>query len=153
MPGGTFLPPKLKRNAVSVAAAAATSTSAAFSMGGIGDCYALILEVTAASGTTPTLDVVVQSSLDGGTNYIDLPLRFAQKTAAGSGTPEHLVFKLGLGGNEVALGQATADTGGSLAKNCIFDPNFMKVKYTIGGTNPSFTFAVSTAVLPPQRIA
>jgi hypothetical protein len=60
-------------------------------------------------------------------------LRFTQVTAAST---KYLVFKLGLGGNEVALEQAAADTGGTLAKNCIFDPHNMRLRYTVGGTNP-----------------
>lgn len=151
MPGGTYLPPKVRRNHATVTAAAATSNTTAFSpILGIADGYQLTLDVTAASGTTPTLDVVLQTSFDAGTNWIDLPLRFAQKTTTAT---EDLVFKLGLGGNEVALGQAVADTGGSLAKNCLFDPVYLRAKYTIGGTNPSFTFGIHSATLPPQRIA
>jgi hypothetical protein len=147
---GNLLFPKLKRNAITVAAAAATANSSAIALAGaLGDSYVFALEVTAASGTSPTLDVVVQTSFDGGTNWHDLPLRYTQKTAAnGAGTSEMLVFKLGLGMNEVALAQVTADTGGQLAKNCLFDPGNLRLRYTIGGTNPSFTFALHTAILP-----
>jgi hypothetical protein len=140
---GNLLAPKLGP-AVTVTAAAATSSTAAFSLGGLGDSYQLILNISAATGTSPTLDAVLQTTFDG-TNYVDLPLRYTQKTAAGIA---FLVFKLGLGMNEVALEQAVADTGGTLAKNCLFDPFHMKVKYTIGGTNPSFTFTLTPCILP-----
>jgi hypothetical protein len=121
-----------------------TVTSSAFALPGLADTYHLILNCTAATGTSPTVDAVLQSSVDGGTTYVNLPLRATQITAAGV---RHLVFKLGLGGNEVALENTAADTGGTLAKNCIFDPNFMKIKFTVGGTNPSVTIVVYGASL------
>lgn len=129
---------------LTVTAAAATASSSNLTLP-IGDCYALTVAVTAATGTTPTCDIVLQTSWDNGTTYRDLPLRYTQKTAAAT---EMIVFKLGLGNNEVALGQVVADTGGQLAKNCVFNPDYLKVKYTIGGTNPSFTFTVDAAALP-----
>ena len=129
---------------LTVTAAAATATSAALKVP-VADTYAIWVNVTTATGTSPTCDIVLQTSVDGGTTYIDLPLRYTQKTAAAA---EVLVFKLGLGQNEVALAQVVADTGGQLAKNCVFDPNYLKVKYTIGGTNPSFTFKMYVMVLP-----
>lgn len=144
MPRSNVVSPILHPSLVSVSAAAATSTSSAFNMG-IADTYSLCLNITAASGTTPTLDVVLQTSLDGGTTYVDLPLRYTQKSATGAAW---LVFKCGLGNNEVALEQAAADTGGTLAKNCVFDWRYMKVKYTIGGTNPSFTFTLNLLGTP-----
>jgi hypothetical protein len=87
---GNLLYPKLYANKVSVTAAAATASSAAFSVGNA-DCYQFVLNVTAATGTSPTMDVVVQTSFDG-TNYIDLPLRYTQVTAA---AVKYLVFKQG----------------------------------------------------------
>lgn len=123
---------------ITVTSAAATSSTAAFSMG-LGDSYAIGINVTVATGTTPTCDIVVQTSYDKGTTYIDLPLRFTQVTAA---VVRWLEFRNGLGNNEVALEQVAADTGGTLAKNCVFDPAYMKLKYTIGGTNPVFTFKI-----------
>jgi len=149
MSGGIWI--KGKYQSVATAAAVSTSTTAAIDMG-IGDCYMIAIEVTAASGTSPTLDIVVQSALDG-TNYKDLPLRFTQKTTTSSGTPEYLVFRLGLGENEVALAQVSADTGGQLAKNCLFNPNLIKLKYTIAGTSPSFDFTAHIITLPVQRRA
>jgi hypothetical protein len=133
------------RTAVASAAYATTTTTAAFNLAGQGDSYHLIIKNNTVTGTTPTLDAVLQTSVDGGTTYVNLPIRTTQATAAGQ---NHLVFKMGLGGNEVALESPAADTGGTLAKNCLFDPNFMKIKFTIGGTNPSFTTVVYEAVLP-----
>lgn len=147
MAGGTFLAPK-KFAAISASTQTATANVTFTQSLSIADCYALGLEVTAASGTSPTLDAVVQTLAADGTTWLDLPLRYTQKTAAGAGTPEWLVFRLGLGQNEVALGQTTADTGGQLAKNCIFDPFNMRLRCTIGGTSPSFTFTLHAYQTP-----
>lgn len=143
MPRSNAVTPKLFSVQSSVTKTA-TYTSSAFAMP-LGDTYSLFLNVSAASGTSPTMDIVLQTSVDGGTTYIDLPLRYAQKTTTGAAV---LVFKCGLGNNEVALENAAADTGGTLAKNCVFDWRYMKIKATIGGTNPSFTFAIYGLATP-----
>lgn len=75
-----------------------------------------ILDVTAVSGTTPTLDVTIVN-VDPQTGQEDTIVTFAQKTATGT------EWKYSL------------DTGKQLG-------NFIKVKWTIGGTSPSFTFSV-----------
>jgi len=144
MPHSNAASPVIKNAWLTVTAAAATATSSALSLP-IADTYAIWVIVSAATGTTPTCDIVLQTSYDGGTTYVDLPLRYTQKTAAAS---EVLVFKNGLGNNEVALGQVVADTGGQVAKNCVFDWRYIKVKYTIGGTNPSFTFTMQVLGTP-----
>jgi hypothetical protein len=70
------------------------------------------LNVTAASGTSPTLDVVVEDTLDG-TNWNTVGT-FAQRTAAGRQVID-----------------ITSPFSGRL-----------RVRWTIGGTSPSFTFSV-----------
>ena len=70
------------------------------------------LDVTAASGTTPTLDVKIQVLAFDGTTWLDVAT-FAQKTGVAS------EFKsVSLTGRKV------------------------RAIYTIGGTTPSFTFSV-----------
>lgn len=113
-----------------------SSTATAFVMPEGCDTYCLLIYVSAVSGTSPTADFVIQTSPDGGTTYVNMPLRSTQLTVAGQ---NWLVFKQGLGGNEVALESPAASTGGTLAKNCVFDPTKMKLAYTLGGTSPSFT--------------
>lgn len=143
----SLIPVRWNKNWLASAAYTTTTTSAALSLP-IADCYMLYIATSAASGTSPTLDIVIQSSIDGGTTYINLPLRFTQVTTTAT---EMLIFKNGLGGNEVALANLVADTGGQLAKNCLFDPNFMKVKVTVGGSTPSITLVMHAAVLPSGR--
>lgn len=137
------LPPLIKTLVASTAYTSTTTTSA-FSMP-VADSYEVIINATTVTGTSPTCDSQLSTSVDGGTTYITLPLRSTQITAAGKSV---MVFKLGLGGNEVALESTAAATGGTLAKNCIFDPKYMKLTHTIGGTNPSFTIVVYGAFLP-----
>lgn len=130
----SLIGPKTNRNLVS-ATVTATGVSARFSLG-IADSYMLVLQIGTVTGTSPTLDVVLQTSYDKGVNYNNLPIRWTQKTS--STTEEVIVFRNGLGNNEVALAQVVAGTGGQLAKNCCFDPAYLQLSYTAGGTTPSF---------------
>lgn len=92
---------------------AATVTGDVFEMGGR-TALRLTLNVTAASGTTPTCDVIVETSDDPtfATNVRTF-LTFAQKTAAGT-------QRLSGGGAD----------------------RYVRAKATIGGTTPSFTFSL-----------
>ncbi len=84
---------------------------------GSADTLRVQLNVTAASGTTPTLDVVVEDTLDDGTNW-NVIGTFAQKVAAG---------------REVI--NITIPFSGTA-----------RVRWTVGGTTPSFTFAIDAYV-------
>lgn len=82
--------------------------------GDTGDNLSLQLIVSASSGTTPTLDVAVQWSMDGTTwSPAETPDAFTQMTGNGS---------------KVKVFPVKA-------------PNY-RIAYTIGGTTPSFTFQV-----------
>ena len=96
-----------------LASAARTATGAGTAVAGFAAANNLVLQlnVTAASGTLPTLDVVVQDTVDG-TNYSTIAT-FAQKLTTGR--------------EVIRLATPFTDT--------------LKVSYEIGGTNPSFTFA------------
>lgn len=80
-----------------------------------GGTLRLLLNVSAASGTTPTLDVKIQTRKDSADTFRDLASSpsFAQKTAAGS---ERKCFP-----------------------GCDRE---VRVVATIGGTTPSFTYSV-----------
>lgn len=76
------------------------------------------LNCTAASGTTPTLNVKIQASDDGGTTWFDVPNgSFTQLTTTGSQAIQISNF---------------GDT--------------IRAAWTISGTTPSFTFAVKTVL-------
>lgn len=97
-----------------LASAARTTSSNSGPLPGFGDWtkFRAQLAVSAASGTTPTLDVVIEDTLDG-TNW-NTVATFTQKTAAGA--------------------QAVDVTG-------LFSDQ-LRVRWTIAGTTPSFTFDV-----------
>lgn len=97
-----------------VASAARTATGNTGALAGYGGASTLRvqLNVTAASGTSPTLNVLVEDTLDGSTwNTVGT---FAQKTATGR--------------EVVNVTTPFADR--------------VRVSWTIGGTTPSFTFDV-----------
>lgn len=100
-----------------LASAARTATGNSQTISGLGPAKTLRvqLDVTAASGTSPTLDVVIEDTLDG-TNFNTIGT-FTQKTAAGR--------------QVVDITSPFADR--------------IRVRYTIGGTGPSFTFSVKAA--------
>lgn len=72
----------------------------------------LLLDVSAASGTTPTLDVTVETSYDGSTGWTSLGT-FTQKTAVSS-----------------------------QRKNFSGADRFVRASWVIAGTTPSFTFSI-----------
>lgn len=78
------------------------------------DGLSLLVDVTAASGTTPTLDLVVDWSHDGTNWFVAQPAdSFTQITAATKAV-----------------------------KRFDVKAKFYRVRWTIAGTTPSFTFAV-----------
>ena len=105
---------------VASAARTATGQSAAFSVYGPVTGMVAAIRVTAATGTTPTLDIDLEDSLDGGTTW-------------------HKVKDIN-----------TADittTGTTVARlDLVTTPctELLRLKWTIGGTSPSFTFSVDT---------
>lgn len=121
-----------------LASAARTSTSNSGTLNlHQANSHLFILDCTAASGTSPTLDVALQVTPDFGTTYYSV-LRFAQLTTTGK---RYLRIQPGMGRGEAGTEGAIADTGGALSSNVTLTRKF-RVLYTIGGTNPSFTFVV-----------
>lgn len=82
------------------------------------------VDVTAASGTSPTLTVVVEGSADS-TNWITL------------GT-------IGANGyNHGSVATAPSNITGATTQRGIFPaPQFVRTRSVVGGTTPSFTYAV-----------
>lgn len=102
------------------------------------ECYNLtaahfFLNVSAASGTTPTLDVKIQGKDPVSATYFDL-VAFAQKTGTGTGR-----VVIGLG--------AVDDTNTDNVANAPL-PNVIRAAWTIGGGTPSFTFSVGLSARP-----
>lgn len=146
------MPPTLNKTTKNLAttytATAATVTSSAFGLGrALDGVYTMLINIPTVTGTSPTLDIVLQSSPDLGVTYINLPIRSAQITAA---TNINITFRNGFPSIAGVQNAVTADTGGSLVKDVVFDPDFMKIKATIGGTNPKFTGTVTFLSNPPS---
>lgn len=134
----------VKKNLQASAAQTSTTQTTKFVLP-VADAYTGFINVTASSGTSPTLDVIWQTSTDGGTTWINVPWRHTQITTS---TTEFITFRLGLGIGEVGAEGAVASTGGTLIKPAVVDVNNMRLQYTIGGTSPSFTFTYDIYMLP-----
>lgn len=115
-------------------AKAATFQTDTYSLGDA-DEFHLAISVSAASGTTETLDITPEITYDNGTNWHSYPAdinsqtaaAMAQITAAGNATPERWA-------NIVPTAPAGATAAG------------VRFVFTIGGTNPSFTCDVAKLV-------
>jgi hypothetical protein len=92
------------------------------------------VNVTAVTGTTPTLTVRIQWSPDGGTTWLDLDTTNAQ-TASITGTGAAVL--------RVYPGMATA-ANASLNSPL---PRTWRIAWTIGGTTPSFTFSAQASYI------
>lgn len=130
--------PPISKKLFSIAAAQATGASTAFSIP-FADSYTFYLNVTSAGQTS--CDTVFQTSVDGGTTYVNVPWRFAQVTT----TTGCFVLDVNTGVGSAAgptgsltTGEGTliAGTGGVLSLGANVDPRFMKLSMTVSGTAP-----------------
>ena len=117
--GGWYIHPAVT-GITDIASAALTSTSTSSSISNnLGNAFQVNIAVTATSGTTPTLDLRIQESFDGGTNWETL-YDFQRITANGSYNSPVLR---------------------SVGRH-------IRYVRTVAGTSPSFTNAVVRNVLP-----
>lgn len=119
----TFLP-YTEETVVASAARTTTGQSTALTGFGAADRLMLQVNVTAASGTTPTLLLTVEDSLDG---------------TAWRGTTS---------GSTAVATSASITATGTYWFHVNAGTNFgdrIRLKWTIGGTTPSFTFSVTCA--------
>lgn len=130
----------ISKTLVTVASTAVTATSSNFTIP-LADSYSFFLNVTTA--TAGTMDVVFQTSVDGGTTYVNIPWRFAQVATTTGSLCLNVESGQGSGLDPTATttgnGTLIADTGGALALSAAINPLFMKVKYTIGTGPDAFT--------------
>ena len=130
--------PVSSRKVLSIAAAQTTGASAAFALP-VADAYTFYMNVTSAGQTT--MDTVFQTSVDGGTTYVNVPWRFAQVTTVTGCYVLNVHAGVGAAaGPNAALttgeGTLIAGTGGVLSLCAIVDPRYMKLGMTISGTAP-----------------
>lgn len=114
-------------------AVTATGVSAVFSLEQC-ECYLLSLVAGTVTGTTPTLNAVLQTSPDNGTTWLNTGMYFA--TVNTTNQQQSLVFKPTL-----SVGQAASVVTGTLgtasALNQPIFRTYMRLSYTVTGTTPS----------------
>jgi hypothetical protein len=117
----------LRREAVTLKASGAETTSTTGPALELGDARALsfVVAVTAASGTSPTLSVVIEGS-DDGTNWHTLATVGSNGYAVGSvgSTPSNF-------------------TGAATVRGTCPAARYVRYRSVIGGSSPSFTFSVT----------
>lgn len=130
-------------------ASAARTTSSNVDWDGFADVnnMSLLLEVTAQSGTSPTLNVAVEGTYDG-TTYVQLGA-FSQLVAAGRG-----VLDIGPALTPATNAAVTPVSGGTaFSRGAVSTliPNRIRLRWVIGGTaTPTFTFSVRATSEAPQ---
>lgn len=98
----------------------------------------IVVTVTVASGTTPTLDVLLQITGDDGLTWFYSGNKFLQQTAAST---RQIILSRAMGagqtaseapGDNPAIGAAAAAVNGPVSRRC-------RLFGLVGGTTPSFT--------------
>ena len=122
--------------------ALATGATSSFTLP-YADAYRLLLAIGTVSGTNPTFDAVLQDSPDGGTTWVNLPLRFTQVTATGTAaTNPYIIFKMENLAVAASAGVVAA-TGGALAVDTPVCVKNVRLAYTVGGTaTPTIPFTL-----------
>lgn len=100
--------------ALVVTSAARTTSGSSSAIGCDGSVLSILLDCTAASGTTPSLVLSVEWSTDGGTTF------------CAAETPDAFT---------------ALTTTGKVCKQFRAKSNFYRLVWTITGTTPSFTFS------------
>lgn len=126
--GGTISPLTVAGVSIEASSAkTATGNSAAAITNASGNGVLLFLNITAVSGTTPTLDLKVQVQDPVSSLWFDVPgASFAQRTATGTGI--------------LCIMPGVVEAANSKVSYPL--PRTYRLAWTIGGTTPSFTFSV-----------
>lgn len=117
------------RKFTGAASAARTATGNSDPINVPGDCkgFHAVLNISSASGTSPTLDVKVQRFDAISSQWVDLPGgALAQKTATGT--------------DDLTIYPGIAETNNRSVSDVIGEE--VRFVWTIGGTTPSFTFTI-----------
>lgn len=91
---------------------------------GLPPCFVFACDVTAVSGTSPTMTCILEDSTDGGVTW-NTVLSLTAQTAI-----SRQVGRLGL-----------------TAASWPFNPRCCRIRWTMGGTTPNFTFRVTGVLL------
>lgn len=121
-----------KTETVFALAARAVTENSAEQVNGYARGVRLTLDVTAASGTSPTLTVKLQAKDAVSGKYVDIAgAAFTAKTAAGT--------------DELVVYPGIAETANETVSDVI--PDAWRAVATIGGTTPSFTFSLGASYI------
>lgn len=131
MPISALTPYCRKLYTATALAATANSGTLDFPVDMVGGSF--ILDRGLGTGTSPTIDVALQISPDGGTTWYTFS-RFAQQTTTAAVQVKICSFRPT---NVAALVFTSADTGGVLENNMPMTGK-IRVLATVGGTNPSY---------------
>lgn len=99
----------------------------------------IIADSAAGTGTTPTMDLSIEITTDDGTTWYEV-YRFAQVTTAV--LRQQLIVNFRKFAEAGAIRTVVQAGTGALSANCPISKK-IRFKWTIGGTNPSFTFSVA----------
>lgn len=109
-----------------------STTNGALAMNHRGKGVSLHLDITAASGSSPTLDIKLQGYDELGEDYFDIPgAAFAQATGTGT--------------DELVLYPGVAETSNVSVSDVL--PRVSRAVATIGGSSPSFTFTLGGSLI------
>lgn len=131
------LPVALERTILTSAARTASGASSAQLNTGGHRGVLIVVDVTAVSGTTPTLTPAVQGLDPVSGKWVDL-----HSDAAAISTTGTYTYVLYPGVSE------TVGTGGLTKASSGVLPRQWRFQYAIGGTSPSFTFSVGAVLIP-----
>lgn len=126
-----FLSGRRQRGAIHILKASAAETASATHKSATarqGGSVVVTVAVTAASGTTPTMVVVVEGSLDGST-WFEIGRIGSDGYRAGS------------------VGTAPANfTAAATSRAALTGPSLIRTRSIVAGTTPSFTYSVTAIV-------
>lgn len=131
---------------LSAVAVTASASSATLTMPNDLEDFLIILDVTYTSGTTATLDTVLEVSPDNGTTFY-MHSRYAQVTT--SSAKRILSISRRRHAGQAASEYADANTGGAAANNGPIPQNF-RFRFTTSGTNP--TYAVTAWLIGNRQV-
>lgn len=117
--------------------------------------YRMIVGCNTVSGTSPTLVVALATSFDGGSTYYSI-LSTSSLTTTGLG--EQILFRPYLGIGDVATNKAntllgTTDLAAAVINNGPINPQYIKLRFVVSGTSPSFSSVVVGIIAVPQDLA
>lgn len=138
---------------VALATTTTTGTTAALTLPPAAS-YRIVVQVQTVSGTSPTLQVIICTSMDAGTTYNEI-LSFANLTTTGQGRQMLIRPYLGLGDAATTAASAFLNTttptdlaSGDLVNNGPINPQFIKIRWVHTGTSPSFAWQIQYIALP-----